>query len=173
MGKTALWSAQNWRKLKRWPFKFWGITECNSEIECGPSALHCSESAGLRPFTEWNSEISASLRPFTAVKVRACGPSLSESGQWSPSLYELWLKCVSHCKICCSALSRWRITVCCIVLQSAAMCCRHLQTPTSKIQMPPRSMFETGSRCPVPCLKQDSFVNKPYPRNEPYPKNEP
>jgi len=53
-------------------------------------ALHCSESAGLRPFTEWNSEIRAGLRPFTAVKVRACGPSLNESGQWSPSLYELW-----------------------------------------------------------------------------------
>ena len=58
--------------------------------KCGPSALHCSESAGLRPFTECNSEIRAGLRPFTAVKVRACGPSLSESGQWSPSLYELW-----------------------------------------------------------------------------------
>jgi len=59
--------------------KFWGITEWNSEIECGPSVLHCSESAGLRPFTEWNSEISAGLLPFTPLKVRACDTSLSET----------------------------------------------------------------------------------------------
>jgi len=37
------------------------FTEWNSKIECGPLALHWEESAGLRPFTEWNSELECGL----------------------------------------------------------------------------------------------------------------
>jgi len=84
-----------WNKLRRRQDFFDWILMCTRFfwLNPGPIAFHWENGeirCGLWRITQRQSEIRCGLWGITQKKVWAAGSPLSLSGQWSPSLYELW-----------------------------------------------------------------------------------